>query len=678
MKREYFLVWVILIFSHTVAAQDQTNFTQFFLNPYLVNPSYVGIDGKSSIVFTYRKQWVDIEGGPQIANATFHTPISRRVSFGLSATDDQKGLLQNSGLMLSFGYNIPLSQLSFIRFGISGGISSNSVDLKRLDGFEDQALAKLLDNNMSVLGNAGISFHLNTFHAGFSLPVIFEPAYISREPFSITEINPFQTAIFHFSNRFYFANDRHIFEPYVLYRMATNLPPQFEVAGVVHLNHAIWFGGSFKQDFGISALGGIKLNQVLAIGGAYSLKNSGDNELNSPTYEVSLGLLIGKRKKDRPVYSFVSTEKEKIKKGTGKSASEQIAEKRRQQELARKNALDAEAKRKREEELARKQAEVDALRQKEAERRKQEEERRRQEALAKQNAQQNTQQQPVQPTQPQPQRQQQPDNSAAEAAKRQKEEQERLQREEAARRQREEQERLQREEAARLQREEAARLQREEAARLEREEAARREREAAARRAREEEERRRQEEARRRAAEEEAQRLVQQQQQPQEPETFNTTTRTDTVVLKHKPRFSHVDAAMEVVNIEVTEHNAEDEKERLSRLQTHAANPTEVNTDASSPNAERHEFMEKGTNRKELDAADYVAAGVFADESNARLFVDGLKKLGFKAGYGFVSEKGVWYVYLYKGNDINEARKQRDRFRKMKIFRDAWLVSVQY
>ena len=328
----------LLVFIATSAiGQDQTNFTQFYSNPYLYNPSYVGIDGQSAVSFMYRKQWMSVEGGPAIANFSLQTPLSPRAGFGISITNDARGLLNNSSVLLTFGYNVALAEHSFIRFGISGGGAWNTLDMAKLESLnDDPALANILENNASLTGNAGISFHIKTFQFGASMPTIFSPSYLSQDEFSITEIKPFQSLIINASNRFYFGDDKHIFEPYALYRINADLPPQFEVAGVLHLNHVIWLGGSFKEDFGISALGGVKVKNALAIGASYSLQNSGANELNSPSFEVSLSFLLGKRKKNAPIYSFVNTVKEKEKKPLRKSASELIAEKRKVEEEARK------------------------------------------------------------------------------------------------------------------------------------------------------------------------------------------------------------------------------------------------------------------------------------------------------------------------------------------------------
>src|SRR5688500_5877875 len=105
MRHKQWSIFVLIFFASFAKAQDHTNFTQFYLNPYLINPSYVGIDGQSALSIIYRKQWMTIEGAPAIANFTLQAPVSPRAGFGLSITNDAKGLLNNSSVLLTFGYN---------------------------------------------------------------------------------------------------------------------------------------------------------------------------------------------------------------------------------------------------------------------------------------------------------------------------------------------------------------------------------------------------------------------------------------------------------------------------------------------------------------------------------------------------------------------------------------------
>lgn len=615
--RFYFFSVLLALLSGELFSQDATNFTQFFINPYSYNPSYAGADGRAALFLGYRKQWANIQDGPSIANLSIHGPTTKAgLNFGLSLINDTRGVLNTSGATIGFGYSASLSDQVSLRFGVTIGGAWNMVNLDDIEDATDPALAELLDKNAFLLGGAGISLHTKTFHLGVSLPSIFTPSYVSVDPFSFKEVKPFQSVIISASNRFYFNNDKHIFEPYVLYRVNADLPSQFEVAGVIHLNHVLWLGGSYKQDFGISALGGVKINHTILIGGSYSLKNTGINELNSPTYEVQLSYLLGQRRPEKPHYSFVDAEKIKPKKR--KSASELIAERRKKEEEERKKRQEELAKKQREEQLAKekaekereaqlraareaeqKQKEAEALAAKEAEQKQKEAEAL---ALAARKAEQEKQQQQAQqqtqptvtPVQPQTQPQQQ---------------------------------------------------------------------------------------------------VVQTQPQPQ-PVQPQPQQQTTPVVTQPQPQqtqqqpvteppiedHSHDGGARFRNQLYVPVYISDEENERTLRLEQHAADPDEHHDEAIDfhPNAERHEFVKRGGHQDELDIGDFVIVGSFRSMENAKHFSEGLVKMGFTADYGHLTEKEMWYVYVTHTNDINIARAERDKYRKMKIFRDAWLLTVHH
>jgi type IX secretion system PorP/SprF family membrane protein len=320
-KSKCLILFFLVSFCRLSLAQDTGNFTQFFFNPYSFNSSFAGIEGRGALFLAYRNQWSGIEGSPTIANLSYHGPVGNRLSLGINVANDKRGLLTTSGGYVTLGYSIPLGAESFLRFGISGGASSNTVDLDKLQSQNignDPALINLLNQTATVIGNAGLSLHIKSFHIGAALPNLFSPTYVSEDAFTVSEVKPFESIVVHASNRIYFADKKHIFEPYAVYRINNGLPSQYEFAGVFHISHVVWLGGSYKEEFGISFLGGFKINNKFALGASYTLKNTGENELNFPSYEIQLSLLPGSSKskskskskdsKPLPLYSFVNTE----------------------------------------------------------------------------------------------------------------------------------------------------------------------------------------------------------------------------------------------------------------------------------------------------------------------------------------------------------------------------------
>ena len=532
--RTLFLLVFLFLCSFSVCSQDISNFTQFFINPYTLNPSYAGVEGQTALFLGYRKQWASVNGGPTIANFSAHTPINTKLGLGFSASNDKRGIASQSSALLSISYTATIDNTTSLRFGLSAGYGFNSVDIGDITNLNDPAISSLLRNNSSLVGNAGLSFHKKTFHIGASMPNIFEPLYLSKDAFSLAAIKPFQNIIVHASNRFYFNRDKNVFEPYLIYRINGNLPAQFEFAAVVHLQHTVWIGASYKQQFGISGLLGFKIKNQLAVGFSYSLQNSGQNQIPSPSYEIQLGYLLGNKKKDMNLYSFVNTEKEKPNK---KTTAKTVADRKKQQQILDQKIADDKKKH-------------EAL-------------------LAKQKI----AKVPVKPI----------TTPTAEKPK------------------------------------------------------------------------------------------------VEEKPLIATAPKDSTHY--GGPRFKTKNDPLAgvtpqpIITKPLEQH--EEEADKLSRLGTHADNPTEEhNSETDHPHKERHEFVKKGVHHEEMDYGDYVIAGVFKTKANADHFSKGLNGMQFTSDFGFLTEKNLWYVYVSETDDINQARENRDNFRKLTIFRDCWLLTV--
>lgn len=530
-----------------VSAQDPTNFTQFFVNPYLINPSYAGMDGQSAMSLVYKDQWTKIDGAPTIANFSLHTPVNPKMSTGLSVTNDKRGIFNNSSVLASYVYNLGLKKTNtYFRFGLSLGGTWNGVDQEKVEMVTDPLLGKIVDSHASIAGNAGISYQSSFFQLGVSIPSIFSPSYVSENGFAVKEVKPFESLIFNTTNRFYFGNNKHIFEPHLIYRLNTGLPSQYEAAGIFHFNHVIWVGGTFKQDFGVSAVGGIKLKNMLAIGGAYNFQNAGINELNSPGFEITINYLFGKHKRGVHVYSFVNDMKEK--KALRPSASHAIASSHQHKPASKPAAPVKQPAVKTNNPPAKTDPVVNQPKKTE----------------------------PASDTKPQPKNPPVKEEPAKPPVKEEP---------------------------------------------------------------------------------------VKTQEQPKEqpkPEVKPTTTPVEPA----RP---------------IQEGHHEHEQEQIKRLEIHAEDPHEHHDGTQEhPHAERHEFVKRGNHHKELPVSDYVVAGVFGKEENAKHFSEGLDKLGYDTHYGHLTVKNLWYVFLIQTEDLDEARAVRDKARKTKMLRDAWLLTVHH
>ncbi|MCZ8216077.1 MAG: PorP/SprF family type IX secretion system membrane protein, partial [Cyclobacteriaceae bacterium] len=188
MKRNKLKLSLLFICLFSVSfAQHSTNFTQFFVNPYVLNPSFAGADGQKVLSLAYRKQWMGIKESPSIINLSFHSPAKSRLNYGFMINNEKRGVLSNTGLQGSLAYEVDFGEHRYIRFGLSTGVAMNTIDLTKLDDamMADPALANAVENNVSLLGNAGLSFHLKNTHLGFVIPSLFAPTFVSTKSFAV-------------------------------------------------------------------------------------------------------------------------------------------------------------------------------------------------------------------------------------------------------------------------------------------------------------------------------------------------------------------------------------------------------------------------------------------------------------------------------------------------------------
>jgi hypothetical protein len=119
-----------------------------------------------------------------------------------------------------------------------------------------------------------------------------------------------------------------------------------------------------------------------------------------------------------------------------------------------------------------------------------------------------------------------------------------------------------------------------------------------------------------------------------------------------------------------------DESERFTRLDLHKENPMEEHV-GDAKHADRYERVQRGDHQEEMELGEYVIVGVFKTEANAKKYAEGLKVMGFNdMDYGFLTAKNIWYVHSVVTNDAAAAQATREQYRKLKVFRDAWLLTV--
>jgi type IX secretion system PorP/SprF family membrane protein len=157
-------------------AQAKPAYSQYILNPYILNPALAGIENYTDIKISTRNQWTGINGAPVTTYISMHTPLGKSdfrtsaTSFnvagvnprgnqywddyaaaasphhgvGLIVSNDRAGYINRWNITASYAYHRPISAKTTLALGFNAGIVGINIDKTKAtfsDGQPDLAFA---------------------------------------------------------------------------------------------------------------------------------------------------------------------------------------------------------------------------------------------------------------------------------------------------------------------------------------------------------------------------------------------------------------------------------------------------------------------------------------------------------------------------------------------------------
>ncbi len=191
MKKTFFISLFILI-SGSIFAQELPFSQQYLFNLSLINPSIASRDNYLAIRFTDRHQWLGITDAPTQQSISVNNKFTGKMGGGVNFYNEIYGPIRNSGLQLSYFYDIKLGADrvgSKLSLGVCVAGFQKVLDETDLETLEpDNIITNTRES--AFYPNAGLgAFYYNKFlSAGFSIANLIPsqaPIYSESEPAKI-------------------------------------------------------------------------------------------------------------------------------------------------------------------------------------------------------------------------------------------------------------------------------------------------------------------------------------------------------------------------------------------------------------------------------------------------------------------------------------------------------------
>ena len=258
MRKLTSIIFITLISSIAYSQQFPLQ-SQYQYNYSVINPASVVENDFTSVRASFRQQWVGFSDNPI---ATQLLSISRgygKNGIGFNVFNDETGgAYSKSGMSLSYAHKVKFPKSEYfpeseLYLGVSGGAAKVNIE-----NFGDPAILNNEDYIPEV--TFGAYFKVNDFRLGFSVPGLLNENMELTNSNDNTVYNHFYTMLsYHYS-----VNDNLSLHPSVLVK-ATDRNSQVDANLNLKIRNKIWFGASYRQDFGPSLYVGIDFGKLFSV-----------------------------------------------------------------------------------------------------------------------------------------------------------------------------------------------------------------------------------------------------------------------------------------------------------------------------------------------------------------------------------------------------------------------------
>jgi type IX secretion system PorP/SprF family membrane protein len=189
--------FILLFFVSVISeAQQVPMYSQYIMNGFLVNPSFAGRDGYTSVNLTVREQWVGLAQAPSTYALSFQTRILRdsyisksttvkrklirptrggRVGVGGYVFNDNNGIMRRTGIQAAYAYNIPFGESNDeysknLSFGLALTAYQYAVNTDGLIYDSDDPYLNNYDRTVFIPDfNFGVSFTTSKYYLGLAM-----------------------------------------------------------------------------------------------------------------------------------------------------------------------------------------------------------------------------------------------------------------------------------------------------------------------------------------------------------------------------------------------------------------------------------------------------------------------------------------------------------------------------
>jgi type IX secretion system PorP/SprF family membrane protein len=314
--KKILLLGFLVMASLALRAQQRPQFSQYMINPYVLNPAVGGVEKYVDIRAGYRNQWVGFtDAHPVTTYLSVHGPIGQAKCFntrtkhrtngfhgvGGYVMHDKTGPISRIHGYVSYAYHLQMAKKTFISLGLSGGVQQFRLDANQLDiRNPDQSSVNYQGADYAVLSNryqrtlpdisAGAWFYSSDFFAGASVGQIAgSPLELDFNGVSKENQGKLVHHYFLISGyRFRVDRDLSVI-PSIAAKGVGNAPLSLDLNCKVRYLDSYWAGVSYRKGAAVAVMAGIVINKMFDVSYSYDAQTTDIRKYAYGSHEIVVG-----------------------------------------------------------------------------------------------------------------------------------------------------------------------------------------------------------------------------------------------------------------------------------------------------------------------------------------------------------------------------------------------------
>ncbi len=261
---------LLLFISSGVFAQQESILAFYNNHLNLVNPAAVSVDGETQFRTSVRQQWTGIKDAPQTQAASFMTPISKNLSFGVSIVRDEVFIEKQTFATVDFSYKVQLNDALSLFMGIKAGGNNYEVNTSGLETYNYGVTDPNLQSFSRFNPNIGIGFYLKhkDYYVSLSTPKMLDTKRAKEEDGYATAAT--DQAHYYFSaGRTFEVTPSFDLVPSIMVRYVNGAPFSTDFTTTARFKNQIDLGVTYRTDRSFAGLAKVNVSKNIALGYAY-------------------------------------------------------------------------------------------------------------------------------------------------------------------------------------------------------------------------------------------------------------------------------------------------------------------------------------------------------------------------------------------------------------------------